>query len=279
MLCIVSIMPANQLLRSLIAVLFLAGCAMPEQIDKTKDWSASQFYSEAKSALNDGDYEQAIKYYEGLEARYPFGRFATQAKLDVIYVHYKDGEPDSAIAAADRFIKLHPKNPYVDYAYYLKGLANYNRNQSFTSRFLPTDPSQRDAGATLNSFNDFTELVRLFPDSKYAADARQRMLFLRNNLAKYQIHVARYYMERGAYLAAANRANRVVTNFQRTDAVRDALEIMVAAYTKLGLTALAGDANRVLALNLQNGILAGEEGESGKGIFGSIWDAFKLDEN
>ncbi|MEN8179940.1 MAG: outer membrane protein assembly factor BamD [Pseudomonadota bacterium] len=266
-------MLVNQLLRSLIAVLFLAGCAMPEQIDKTKDWSASKFYSEAKSALQDGDYEQAIKYYEGLEARYPFGRFAIQAKLDVIYAHYKDGEPDSAIAAADRFIKLHPQNPYVDYAYYLKGLANYNRNQSFTSRVLPSDPSQRDAGATLDAFNDFTELVRRFPDSKYATDARLRMLFLRNNLAKYQIHVARYYMERGAYLAAANRANRVVTNFQRTDAVKDALQIMVEAYTKLGMTALADDANRVLTLNMQNDILAGDDEGNGKGFFRSIWDS------
>ncbi len=266
-------MPVNQLLRSLIAVLLLAGCAMPEQIDKTKDWSASQFYSEAKSARDDGDYEQAIKYYEGLEARYPFGRYAVQAKLDVIYVHYKDSEPDTAIAAADRFIKLHPKNPYVDYAYYLKGLANYNRNQSFTSRLLPTDRSQRDAGAALNAFNDFTELVRRFPESKYAADARQRMLFLRNNLAKYQIHVARYYMERGAYLAAANRANRVVTNFQRTDAVKDALEIMAAAYTELGMTDLANDAKRVLALNEQNGILDGAGEKPGKGFFRTIWDA------
>ncbi len=266
-------MSVNPLLRPLIAALFLTGCAMPEQIDPTKDWSASKFYSEAKDAMDDGDYEQAIKHYEGLEARYPFGRYAIQAKLDVIYAHYKDGEPDSAIAAADRFIRLYPKNPYVDYAYYLKGLANYNRNQSFTSRFLPSDPSQRDAGATLDAFNDFGELVRRFPDSKYAADARQRMLYLRNNLAKYQLHVARYYLERGAYLAAANRANRVITNFQRTDAVEDALEIMIEAYTKLGMTELANDAARVLALNKQNGILAGDEEKSGKGFFRSLWDA------
>jgi outer membrane protein assembly factor BamD len=264
--------------RTLIAVLFLSGCSMPEQIDVTKDWSANKFYSEAKDAMNEGDYEQAIKYYEKLEARYPFGRYATQSQLDVIYAHYKNGDAESAIAAADRFIKLHPQNPFVDYAYYLKGLANYNRDRSFTSRIFPMDSSQRDAGATLNSFNDFAELVRRYPDSKYAADARLRMLYLRNNLARYQIHVARYYMRRGAYLAAANRASRVVANFQRTDSVAPALQIMVDAYTKLGMTELAQDAARVLALNEQNGRLQlTAKSSEEKGFFRKIWDSFKLD--
>ncbi|MCU7905333.1 MAG: outer membrane protein assembly factor BamD [Candidatus Thiodiazotropha sp. (ex Epidulcina cf. delphinae)] len=235
--------------------LLLSGCSMPEQLDVTKEWSASQFYSEAKTALLDGEYDQAIKHYNGLQARFPFGRYATQAQLDIIYAHYKNGEPDSAIAASDRFIKLNPQSPFVDYAYYMKGLANYNRNQSFLTSILPTDPSERDAGAALDAFNDFAELVRRYPESKYSADARQRMLYLRNNLAKYQIHIARYYMKRGAYLAAANRANRVVTHFQRTDAVQEALEIMVDAYHRLGMDSLADDAQRVLALNLENGRL------------------------
>jgi outer membrane protein assembly factor BamD len=270
----------SPLLRTLIAVLVLSGCSMPEQIDVTKDWSANKFYTEAKDAMNDGDYEQAIKYYEKLEARYPFGRYATQSQLDVIYAHYKDGDADSAIAAADRFIKLHPQNPFVDYAYYLKGLANYNRDRSLTSRLFPMDASQRDAGATLNSFNDFAELVRRYPESKYAADARLRMVYLRNNLARYQIHVARYYMRRGAYLAAANRASRVVANFQRTDSVADALQIMADAYSKLKLPHLAEDAERVLALNRENGRLnlAGKTQEE-KGFFRRIWDSFKLDKN
>ena len=270
----------SPLLRTLIVVLLLSGCSMPEQIDVTKDWSANKFYTEAKDAMNDGDYEQAIKYYEKLEARYPFGRYAMQSQLDVIYAHYKNGDADSTIAAADRFIKLYPQNPFVDYAYYLKGLANYNRDRSLTSRLFPMDPSQRDAGATLNSFNDFAELVRRYPDSKYAADARLRMAYLRNNLARYQIHVARYYMRRGAYLAAANRASRVVANFQRTDSVADALQIMSDAYTKLGLTNLAGDAQRVLALNSENGRLnlAGKPQQK-KGFFRSVWDWFKLDKN
>ncbi|MEW8056483.1 MAG: outer membrane protein assembly factor BamD [Candidatus Thiodiazotropha sp.] len=247
-----------------LVTLLLSGCSMPDQIDLTKNWSASQFYSEAKSALMDGDYDEAIKHYNGLQARFPFGRYATQSQLDIIYAHYKNGEPESAIMAADRFIKLNPQSPYVDYAYYMKGITNYNRNQSIFSRILPSDPSERDAGAALDAFNDFDKLVRRYPDSRYSADARQRMLYLRNNLAKYQIHIAEYYMRRGAYLAAANRANRVVTRFQRTDAMQRALEIMVDAYTRLGMTGLADDARRVLTLNLENGRLnspAGIESE------------------
>ncbi|MCU7838994.1 MAG: outer membrane protein assembly factor BamD [Candidatus Thiodiazotropha sp. (ex Troendleina suluensis)] len=239
----------------ILTTLLLAGCSLPDQIDVTKDWSASQFYSEAKTALTDGQYDEAIKNYNGLQARFPFGRYATQSQLDIIYAHYKNGEPDSAIAAADRFIKLNPQSPFVDYAYFMKGLANYNRNQSIFTRILPTDPSERDAGAALDAFNDFAELVRRYPNSKYSADAHQRMLYLRNNLAKYQIHIAKYYMRRGAYLAAANRANRVVTHFQRTDAVQGALGIMIDAYNRLGMTELADDAKRVLTLNLTNGRL------------------------
>ncbi|MET0007860.1 MAG: outer membrane protein assembly factor BamD [Candidatus Thiodiazotropha sp. 6PLUC9] len=240
----------------ILIILLLAGCSLPEQADPTKNWSASKFYSEAKTAMLDGEYDTAVKNYNGLQARYPFGRYATQAQLDIIYAHYKNGEPDSAIAASDRFIKLNPQSQFVDYAFYMKGLANYNRNQSFLSSILPTDPSERDAGAALDSFNDFSELIRRYPDSKYSADAHQRMRYLRNNLSKYQIHIARYYMRRGAYLAAANRANRVVTQFQRTDSVQEALEIMVDAYNRLGLTELAADAQRVLALNLENGRLS-----------------------
>ncbi|MGD9163792.1 MAG: outer membrane protein assembly factor BamD [Chromatiales bacterium] len=264
---------------ALVALLpLLFACAVPDLQDETKDWSASQFYSEAKEAMMDGDYERAIKYYNGLQARFPFGPYATQAQLDIIYAHYKSGEPDSSIAAADRFIKLYPQNPYVDYAYYLKGLANYNRDTSILSRLIETDPSQRDAGAALNSFNDFAELVRRFPDSKYSADARQRMLYLRNNLAMYQIHVARYYIKRGAYLAAANRANRVVTNFQRTEAVKEALEIMIDAYTRLELTELAADAERVLAMNLEKGHLNQAEAvEEDSGILSTLLSPLGLD--
>ncbi len=265
-------------LAALLASLLLGACAVPDLQDETRNWSASQFYSEAKAAMMDGDYEMAIKYYEALQARFPFGPYAIQSQIDLIYTHYKNNEPDSAIAAADRFIRLNPQNPFVDYAYYLKGLANYNRNTSLLTKLIASDPSQRDAGAALTSFNDFAELVRRFPDSKYSADARQRMLYLRSNLAKYQLHVARYYMKRGAYLAAANRANRVVTNFQRTDSVRPALEIMVDAYTRLGLTELAEDANRVLALNVENGNLTVPESDEKSTFFSNLLSPLGLEE-
>ncbi|MCU7829066.1 MAG: outer membrane protein assembly factor BamD [Candidatus Thiodiazotropha sp. (ex Myrtea sp. 'scaly one' KF741663)] len=272
-------MTFKHLLALLISLLMLAACAVPDLQDETKGWSASQFYSEAKEAMLDGEYDQAIKYYEGLQARFPFGPYATQSQLDLIYTHYKNNEPDSAIAAADRFIKLNPQNPFVDYAYYLKGLANYNRNTSLLTRLISSDPSQRDAGAALTSFNDFAELARRYPESKYSTDARQRMLYLRSNLAKYQIHVARYYMKRGAYLAAANRANRVVSNFQRTDAVKDALEIMVDAYTRLGMTTLAEDAGRVLALNIENGNLdVPAPTEDDSGFLSTILSPLNLDD-
>lgn len=264
----------------LLPVLLGTGCAwLEDQKDETKDWSASKLYSEASAALDSGDYQQAIEYYEKLEARFPFGRYAMQAQLDVAYAYYRADEPDSAIAAADRFIKLHPQNPYVDYAYYLKGIVNYNRSVGFIDRFIPTDPSQRDPGAALDSFQDFGQLISRFPDSKYGADARQRMLYLRNNLAKYEIHVARYYMKRSAFLAAANRGVFVVERFQRTSAVKDALKIMIEAYTKLGMDDLAEDTRRVLALNEARGRFLAEPTPEEISLGRKIWDYMELDKN
>jgi outer membrane protein assembly factor BamD len=243
-------MRAIKLLSLLLTLSLISGCAVfKDATDETKDWSASKFYSEGKSALNDGDYTKAINYFEMLEARYPFGRYAQQAQLETAYAYYKSDDPASAIAAADRFIKMHPRHPNVDYAYYLKGLANYDRNSSFVDRYLPTDRSQRDPGAARDSFNDFNELVRQFPDSRYAEDARQRMLYLRNNLAQYEVHVADYYMRRGAHLAAANRAKYVVEHYQNTPAVPQALAVMNQAYRALGRNDLAEDAVRVLKMN------------------------------
>ncbi|NIP72863.1 MAG: outer membrane protein assembly factor BamD [Gammaproteobacteria bacterium] len=233
---------------------------LPEQVDETKDWSASRMYSEAKSALGDHDYEQAIRYYELLEARYPFGRYAQQAQLEVAYAYYRYDEPESAIAAADRFIKLHPRHPHVDYAYYLKGLVNYNRNAGLLARIFPQDPSTRDPGAARRAFLDFSELVKKFPQSEYARDASQRMLFLRNTLAKHQINVARYYMKRGAYVAAANRAKDVVERYEGSASVPEALQIMAQAYARMDMPKLADDAQRVMTMNFPD--YAGPEEDS-----------------
>jgi outer membrane protein assembly factor BamD len=259
----------------------LAGCGIfGKEIDLTEGWSAARLYAEASSELDSKNYARAIEYYEKLEARYPFGRYAMQSQLDVAYAHYRADEPEAAIAAADRFIKLYPQNPYVDYAYYLKGLVNYNRSVGFLDRYIPTDPSQRDPGAALDAFADFSVLVERFPDSRYAEDARQRMLYLRNNLARHEVNVARYYMRRGAFLAAANRANYVIERFQRTSAVESALEILVDAYTALGKSELAADAQRVLDINRQAGRFISDEPDPGEvSLTRRVWEYLSLDEN
>jgi len=234
----------------LILMVLLNACSLlPGKIDETKNWSAAKLYTEAKSNLGDGNYETAIDYFEKLEARYPFGRYAQQAQLEIAYAYYKYDEPDSAISAADRFIKTNPQHPNVDYAYYLKGLVNFSRGQSIIDKFLPRDLSQRDPGYARKAFFDFQKLVKRFPDSRYAGDARQRMVYLRNILARYELHVADYYMRRGEYLAAANRARYVLANYEGTPSQADALVVMVRAYRKLKLPALAADARRVLKLN------------------------------
>ncbi len=241
----------TRLFAPLLALLLaLTGCSLlPDQIDETKGWSAQKLYAAAKDALNSGNYERAIDLYGKLEARYPFGRYAQQALLESAYAYYKYNEPDTAIATLDRFIRTYPRHPNLAYAFYLKGLANFNRGESFIDRYLPRDPSERDAGAARQSFFDFQELVRRFPDSPYARDARQRMIFLRNNLARYEIHAADYYMRRGAYVAAANRARYVIQKYPGTPAVPDALQMLVRAYRALGLDDLAADAERVYRLN------------------------------
>ncbi|MFN2308126.1 MAG: outer membrane protein assembly factor BamD [Gammaproteobacteria bacterium] len=228
----------------------LGGCALLSgKVDETKDWSAQKLYSEAQTAMTDANWERAIELYEKLEARYPFGRFAQQALLESAYVYYKSDEPDSALTALDRFIKTYPRHPSLDYAYYLRGLVNFARGESFMDRLLPRDPAERDAGATRQAFFDFAELVKRFPESRYARDAGQRMVFLRNNLAEYELHVADYYLRRGAYIAAANRAKQVIESYQGTPAVPEALATLARAYRLLGLEDLAADAERVLKLN------------------------------
>ena len=257
-----------------------SGCAwLDKYSDPTQGWDAAKLYAEASDELNSGNYATAVQYYEKLEARYPFGRYAMQAQLDVAYAQYKAEEPELAIAAADRFIKLYPQNPYVDYAYYLKGIVNYNRSVGFLDRYIPTDPSQRDPGSALDAFQDFSELVRRFPDSKYAEDARQRMLYLRSNLAKHEINVARYYMKRGAYMAAANRATYVIEQFQRTKSVEDALEILIQAYTAIGEDKLAEDARRVLVLNREKGTFTEDKEPEAPSLSRKLWDYIGLDRN
>ncbi len=225
---------------------------MPEVKDETAGWSAQKLYSEAKDNLDSGNYERAIKLFETLEARYPFGRYAQQSQLEVAYAYYKDNEPISAVAACDRFIKLHPNHPNVDYAYYLKGLANFNDDLGLMGKLANQDMSERDPRAAREAFLAFKELVTRFPDSKYAADSAARMKYLVNALASNEIHVAKYYLKRKAWVAAANRAKEVLTTYPEAPAMEEALAILVVAYDELGLTDLRDDAQRVLMLNFPN---------------------------
>ena len=237
----------------LFCVLLCAGCSyFQDKEDETLDWTAERLYGEARGQLDAGNYTKAVELYEKLEGRFPFGVYGQQALLDLAYAYYKNDETDASISAADRFIKLYPQNAHVDYAYYLKGLANFDRGKGFTERYLPIDAAQRDPGSALKAFQDFSEMARLFPDSQYADDARQRMIFLRNQLAEHEVNVANYYMRRGAFVAAVNRAKYVLEKYPRTPAVPEALVIMAKAYKVMEMNSLSDDAVRVLEINYPN---------------------------
>ena len=233
--------------------LLATGCSMlPEQIDETRDWTPNKLYTEAKTAIAEGSFEKGIKYFEKLESRYPYGRYAQQAQLEVAFAYYKQNEPASAIAACDRFIRLHPTHPSVDYAYYLKGLVNFNEDLGLLGHVSNQDLTERDPKAARESFEAFKELVTRFPASKYAADATARMKYLVNALAAHEVHVARYYMKRGAFVAAANRAQSAVKTYPDAPANEEALFIMVKAYDALGLNDLRDDSERVMKKNFPN---------------------------
>ncbi|MEE9929027.1 outer membrane protein assembly factor BamD [Microvirgula aerodenitrificans] len=231
----------------------LAGCASSsEPNDETRGWPVEKLYYEAHDELNSGNYTRSIKLYETLEARFPYGRYAQQAQMDLAYAHFKDQEPALALAACDRFIKLHPAHANVDYIYYLKGLINYNEDGGILAKYTGQDRAERDPKAARESYLAFNELVTRFPDSKYAPDAREKMTNLVYGLAEHDLFVSRYYMRRGAYIAAANRAQGMVKEFSDTPFVEEALAIMVTAYDKLGQPQLRDDSKRVLAKNYPN---------------------------
>lgn len=237
----------------LAVALLLGGCSLlPDQVDETAGWSANKLYAEAKEALDSGTYDKAVKYFEKLEARYPYGRYAQQAQLEIAYAYYKQGETASAIAACDRFIRLHPSHPNVDYAYYLKGLVNFNEDLGLLGYVSNQDLTERDPKAAKESFDAFKDLVTRFPDSKYTPDATARMKYLINALAAHQVHVATYYMKRGAYVAALNRAQTSIKTYPDAPANEQALFIMVKAYDAMGMNDLRDDAERIMRKNFPN---------------------------
>ena len=218
----------------------------------TSGFTEKDFYNTVQNDLKGGFWHTAIDNLEALEAQFPFGDYAEQAQLELIYARYKANEYETAIAAADRFIRLHPQHSNVDYAYYLKGLSSFAKSKGFFDQLLPTDETKRDPGSARNSFSTFSELLNRFPESAYAPDARKRMIYLRNILARHEIHAANYYFFRGAYLAAANRGRYVVENFQKTPAVPDGLAVMAQGYYLMQMNDLANDAAALLATNYPN---------------------------
>jgi outer membrane protein assembly factor BamD len=222
----------------------------------------TELYTQAMDKLAADNFIAAIDDLETLEARYPYGRYSDQVQLEMIYAYYRSNQALAAKEAAARFIRLNPDHEHVDYAYYLRGLTSFEENKGALDNYLTTDKAKKDPGAMRASFNDFNTLIQQFPQSQYAADAKARMVYLRNLLAEHEIHVANYYMSRSAWLAAANRAQYVLENYQLTPAVKPALEVLVAAYTELGLNDNANNAQRVLDENFAVAEIPNETPES-----------------
>jgi outer membrane protein assembly factor BamD len=240
---LIALRPCALILASIVS---LAGCGGSGRV---REGDPDVLYRQAKHSLDTNDYKNAISVYEALDARYPFSDAARQARLDLMYAYYKSGEAESAIDAADQFIRENPTHARVDYAYYIKGLVNFERSPNFLERWFNVDLSERPPSEARQSFAAFQTIVQQYPKSPYAHDARRRMIFLRNRLADYEVYVARYYMKRGAYVGAAARAKFAIENYDGAPALREALEIMTDAYRKLGLDELAEQSANVYRAN------------------------------
>ncbi len=232
-------------------LLLVSACGRQDRV--AEQLVPEKLYERGHRALIAGDYRGAVRYYEALEARYPFSEYTRQGKLDIIYSYFRTREAESAVDAADEFIRENPTHPRVDYAMYLKGLVYFERAPNFLERWFDTDLTERPPQDVLRSFQAFRSLIERYPGSEYANDARRRMVFLRNRLAEYEVHVADYYLRREAWVAAIARAKYCIENYDGAPAVQDALDIMIAAYRSLGLPDLAERSQEVYALNYPQG--------------------------
>lgn len=249
----------------------LSACSLlPEKIDETKAWSAAKLYSEARDELSSGSYDKAIALFEKLESRYPFGTYAQQAQMEIAYSYYRQADQVQALAAVERFIKLHPNHPNVDYVYYLRGLINFNDKSNFIELIYSQDPTERDPKATREAFDAFKQLAERFPRSIYTPDAISRLKYLVNAMAQYEVHVAKYYYRRKAYLAAVNRAQAAVNDYRDAPAIEEALLVIVRSYDKLGLIDLRDDAERVFKQNFPKSALLKISGK-GDDPWWKIW--------
>lgn len=243
-------------LACLLSFHLLACSLLPEQIDETKGWSAAKLYEEAKNDMANHSYDLAIKKLDKLEARFPFGLYAQQATIDLAYIYYKQGEQPQALATIEHFIKSYPNHQALDYMYYLRGLVNFNDRMSLLQSLAKQDMTERDPKAAREAFDAFQALATKFPDSKYTPDALLRMKYLVNAMAQYDLHVAKYYFRRGAYLAAANRAQLAITSYQDAPAMEEALYLLYQSYDKMGLIKLRDDTKRVFDKNYPHSAIA-----------------------
>jgi outer membrane protein assembly factor BamD len=258
-------------LAALLLAVALGGCGLfGDKKDPKKDWTAAEYYKAAKEEFDNHNWDASIKLYEQLESKFPFGRFAQQAQMEVAYAYYKQGETAQALSALDKFIKLHPNHPSVDYALYLKALANFKEDLGPLARMVKQDLADRDPKAARESFEGFKELVTRFPESRYADDSRERMAYLVEALARHEINVAKYYLSRGAYLAAANRAQDAIIRFPNSPVQKDALDIMIESYDRMNMPELRDDARKVLAKNFPADRMV-REGQNRTGPWWKFW--------
>lgn len=232
----------------LVLLALLAACG-DTRIDRIETLPVDELYAEAKQSLEASNYERAARYYKRLVARFPFGRYTEQAELELGFAQYKAGDAEEALSTTNRFIRQYPTHPHIDYAYYLRGLINFNREYGVLERYVQTDATRRDLANARQSFQDFGELIQRFPNSRFAVDSRQRMIHLRNGLAQAELNVASYYLRRKAYIAAQTRAKFLIETYPQTPQTGDALAIMAESYRQLGQEKLADDALAVLRLN------------------------------
>jgi outer membrane protein assembly factor BamD len=268
--------PTSSMLKHLLRItlmafaLALAACgSLGEKPDETKNWSADKLYAEAADELKSGNYEKSIKFFEKLESRYPFGSYAQRAQMQIAYAYYKQNEQAQCLAAIDRFIRLHPNHANVDYMYYLRGLANFKDKKGLFDFVSEQDPTERDPKAARAAFDAFKQLIDRYPNSQYADDARDRLTYLVDAMAKYEVHVANYYYRRGAFVAAANRAQNVVRDYPGSEAAKSALRIQMLSYDAMGMKELRDDTERVYQLNFPQADAA--DIASGKKPWWKVW--------
>lgn len=240
-----------------VLALTLTACSSSEdEIEKVPDKSAQSLFEDARTSLDNGQYQKAIQILGAIDSRFPFGPVSRQVQLDLVYAYYKSGDAAQGIALADRFLRLNPNNSNVDYVYYMRALINISTEENLFQDMAGIDRTNRDPSASRSAFNDFKTILTEYPESKYAADSRKRMISIKSRLAQYEIFVARYYIKREAYASAANRGRYIVEYFAPSPEIEEALEIMIECYDKLGLNDLKTNAIQVLVANYPNNSLA-----------------------